>query len=110
MADTKFSEPEQDGAPEAPWTLIKQRRIRDLIKAIKQTVLDDFQRIINLARDRPFTLADFTALNKDFFEMCEDLSIFSALTSVICTIFSIYLGIFAWSFLAGPAAGKTLGL
>jgi hypothetical protein len=81
MADTKFSEPEQDGAPEAPWTLIKQRRIHDLINAIKQTVVDDFQRIINLARDRPSTLADFTALNKDFFEMCEDFSIFTALTS-----------------------------
>jgi hypothetical protein len=110
MADTKFSESEQDCAPEDLWTLIKQLRIYDLVIAIQQTVLDDIQRIINLARDRPFTLADFTSLNKEFFEMCEDLSIFTALTSVICTILLFYLGILAWSSLTGPAAGKTLRL
>jgi hypothetical protein len=110
MADTKFSEPEQDGAPEDLWTLVKQLRICDLVNAIKQIVLDDLQRIFNLARDRPFTLADFTSLNKDYLEMCEHLSIVTAITSMIGYILLFYLGILAWSSFTGPAAGTTLGL
>ncbi|KAH0368134.1 SGNH hydrolase, partial [Aureobasidium melanogenum] len=64
MSEIKLHE--QDNVPVDIWTLIKQLRIRDLVNAIKQIVLDDFQHLVNVARGRALNLETFTLLFKEF--------------------------------------------
>lgn len=117
MADTKPPAPEHDGAPEDPWTLIKQLRIRDLVNAIKQITLDDFQHLANVARGRPLNLETFTFLWKGFIKMRTGCAILIAVAVVVCIILLVYPMVVASPFLAGlgftnagPAAGEMLGL
>jgi hypothetical protein len=115
MADTKFSEPEQDGAAEDLWTLIKQLRIRDLVVAIKQIALSDFQHLANVARGRPLDLETFTLLCKEFVKTRTGCTILTVVAVVVCIILLVFAIKVAAPFLAaygftsaGPAAGKTL--
>jgi hypothetical protein len=116
MADTKFAEPDQDGAPEGLWTLIKQLRIRDLVNAIKQITLDDFQHLANVARGRPLNLETFTLLCKEYSKTRTGCATLITVAIVVCTIILVYPMAVTSPFLnslgftdVGPAAGKTLG-
>lgn len=116
MADTKL--PEQDDGPEHPWTLVKQLRMRDLVNAIKQIELDDFQHLASIARGRPSNLETYTLLCKEFIKTRTGRAILSVVTAIVCcTIFisaystKLLLPLLAGLHLihAGPAPGKMLG-
>ncbi|KAI4740701.1 hypothetical protein E4T50_08853 [Aureobasidium sp. EXF-12298] len=113
MADTKFADTEQDGLPEDLWTLIKQLRIRDLVNAIKQIALDDFQHLANVARGRPLNLDTFTLLCKEFVKTRTGRTILTVVAVVVCIILLVYSMkivapfLFALGFTnVGPAAGS----
>lgn len=113
MLDTKL--PEQDNVPEDIWTLIKQLRIRDLVNAVKQVVVDDFQHLVNVARGRPLNLETVTLLFKEFVKSRTGRTTLITLAVVVCIILVVYPMAVASPFLAtmgftstGPAAGKRL--
>lgn len=117
MADTKFAEPEQDGAPEDLWTLIQQLRIRDLVNAMKQITLDDIQHLTNVDRGRPLNLETFTLLCKEYSKTRTGCATLTTIAIVVCTIILVYPMVVASPFLnglgftdVGPATGKTLDI
>lgn len=117
MADTKSPEPELDGATQDLWTLIKQLRIRDLVDAIKQITVDDFQHLANVARDRPLNFETSSLFCKEFTKTRTGYAVLAAVTTTICCIIiSGYSGELLSALLAGlrlinagPAAGKAPG-
>lgn len=113
MLDTKL--PDQDNVPEDIWTLIKQLRIRDLVNAIKQIDLNDFQHLVNVARGRPLNLETVILLSKEFVKTRTGCATLVALAVVVGVILLVYPLAVASPFLAavgftsaGPAAGKIL--
>ncbi|KAG9512943.1 hypothetical protein KCV07_g9095, partial [Aureobasidium melanogenum] len=111
MLDTKL--PDQDNVPEDIWTLIKQLRIRDLVNAIKQIDLNDFQHLVNVARGRPLNLETVILLSKEFVKTRTGCATLVALAVVVGVILLVYPLAVASPFLAavgftsaGPAAGS----
>ncbi|KAG9588715.1 hypothetical protein KCU77_g12248, partial [Aureobasidium melanogenum] len=111
MLDTKL--PDQDNVPEDIWTLIKQLRIRDLVNAIKQIVLNDFQHLVNVARGRQLNLETVILLFKEFVKTRTGCAILVALAVAVGIVLLIYPMAAASPFLttigftsAGPAAGS----
>ncbi|KAG9893935.1 SGNH hydrolase, partial [Aureobasidium melanogenum] len=104
---------EQDDVPEDIWTLVKQLRIRDLVNAIKQIVLNDFQHLVNVARGRPLNLETVTLLFKEFVKTRTGCATLVTLAVVVGIILLVYPLAVASPFLAtmgftsaGPAAGS----
>ncbi|KAH0348892.1 hypothetical protein KCU83_g5926, partial [Aureobasidium melanogenum] len=122
MLDTEL--PDQDNVSEDIWTRIKQLRIRDLVNAIKQIVLNDFQHLINVARGRQLNLETAILLFKEFVKTRTGCAILITLAVVIGITLFVYPMAVASPFLttigftsAGPAgesvaaaAQSTLGV
>ncbi|THV91050.1 hypothetical protein D6D26_09216 [Aureobasidium pullulans] len=113
---SRSKSPQPDDTPESIWTLIKQLRFRDLINAIKQTVIDDFQHLANVARGRKLSFETVALLVTEFVKTRTGRAIIIALVVVafvVTVVILIYPMRVAAPFLgalgfthAGPAAGK----
>jgi hypothetical protein len=115
--DTESPEPEQDNVLENLWTHVERLQIQDLVNAINQIVLDDFQYLADVAKDQPLNLETFTLLCKEFIKTHTGCAILTTVAVVVCIIILVYPMAVASPFLAGlgftnagPAAGKTSDL
>ncbi|THV64432.1 hypothetical protein D6D28_09910 [Aureobasidium pullulans] len=120
---SRSKSPQPDDTPESIWTLIKQLRFRDLINAIKQTVIaikqtviDDFQHLANVARGRKLSFETIALLVTEFVKTRTGRAIIIALVVVafvVAVVILVYPMCVAAPFLgalgfthAGPAAGS----
>jgi hypothetical protein len=113
MTDTKLSG--EVVAPKDLWTLVKQLRVCDLVNAIKQIVLDDFQQLANVSGGRVLNLEPITLRFKELPKTRIGRTYLITITFLVCKIFLNYVNRAVVPFLsalgstnAGLAAGKTL--
>ncbi|KAI4730228.1 hypothetical protein E4T49_02144 [Aureobasidium sp. EXF-10728] len=95
------------------WTLLKQLRICDFLTAIKQVVLGDFQRLVNVTKGRPLNFETVALLFKESIKTRTGLTALNIFAVVVCIILLVYPMAIASPFLsaagftdAGPAAGS----
>ncbi|KAI5198141.1 hypothetical protein E4T39_06887 [Aureobasidium subglaciale] len=98
------------------WTLIKQRRLRELITAIKQIVCGDIQHLANIAAGRKLNFKTFVVVGNEVGKThtgCVAVVTLALVAVIACIVVTVYPWAVATPLLnalgftgAGPAAGS----